>query len=235
MVAPAVAQAAMDSGVATRPIADMEAYVHQLSDFVYSTGLLMRPVFVAAKKNPARVVFCEGEDERVLRAVQTVCDESLARPILIGRPEVVERSITRHGLRIRAGEHFELISPDSDPRYKELWQDYHGLMSRKGVSVEYAKLEMRKRTTLIGAMLVRHNYADAMICGTYGKHSLHLRYIDRVIGRKAGDRAFLRHEHADPAAPDLVHRRYLCQLRPDGRTARGDDPARRRRGGAALV
>jgi malate dehydrogenase (oxaloacetate-decarboxylating)(NADP+) len=185
-VAPAVAQAAMDSGVATRPIADMEAYVHQLNDFVYSTGLLMRPVFAAAKKNPARVVFCEGEDERVLRAVQTVCDESLARPIVIGRPEVVERSIARHGLRIRAGEHFELISPDADPRYKELWQDYHGLMSRNGVSVEYAKLEMRRRTTLIGAMLVRHNYADALICGTYGKHSLHLRYIDRVIGRKPG-------------------------------------------------
>jgi len=185
-VAPAVAQAAMDSGVATRPIADMEAYVHQLNDFVYSTGLLMRPVFMAAKKNPARVVFCEGEDERVLRAVQTVCDDGLARPILIGRPEVVEKSITRYGLRIRAGEHFELINPDADPRYKELWQDYHGLMSRKGVSVEYAKLEVRRRTTLIGAMLVRHNYAEAMICGTFGKHSLHLRYVDRVIGRKPG-------------------------------------------------
>jgi len=186
MVAPAVAQAAMDSGVATRPIADMEAYVHQLNDFVYSTGLLMRPVFMAAKKNPARVVFCEGEDERVLRAVQAVCDEGLAKPILIGRPEVVENSITRYGLRIRAGEHFELISPDADPRYKELWKDYRGLMSRKGVSVEYAKLEVRRRTTLIGAMLVRNNYADALVCGTYGKHSLHLRYIDRVIGRKPG-------------------------------------------------
>ena len=185
-VAPAVAQAAMDSGVATRPIADMDAYANQLNDFVYSTGLLMRPVFAAAKKNPARVVFCEGEDERMLRAVQTVCDENLARPIVIGRPEVVEKSITRYGLRIRAGEHFELISPDSDPRFKELWQDYHGLMSRKGVSVEYAKLEVRRRTTLIGAMLVRHNYADALVCGTYGKHSLHLRYIDRVIGRKPG-------------------------------------------------
>jgi malate dehydrogenase (oxaloacetate-decarboxylating)(NADP+) len=185
-VAPAVAQAAMDSGVATRPIADMEAYAQQLNDFVYSTGLLMRPVFAAAKKKPARVVFCEGEDERVLRAVQTVCDEGLARPILIGRPDVVEKSISRHGLRIRAGEHFELVSPDSDPRYRELWQDYHGLMSRKGVSVEYAKREMRRRTTLIGAMLVRHDYADAMLCGTFGKHSLHLRYIETVIGLKAG-------------------------------------------------
>ena len=185
-VAPAVAQAAMDSGVATRPIADMDAYTQQLNDFVYSTGLLMRPVFAAAKKKPARVVFCEGEDERVLRATQTVCDEGLARPILIGRPEVVEKSIARHGLRIRAGEHFELVSPDSDPRYKELWQDYYGLMLRKGVSVEYAKREMRRRTTLIGAMLVRHNYADAMLCGTFGKHSLHLRYIETVIGLKPG-------------------------------------------------
>jgi malate dehydrogenase (oxaloacetate-decarboxylating)(NADP+) len=185
-VAPAVAQAAMDSGVATRPIADMDAYVLQLNDFVYSTGLLMRPVFAAAKKKPARVVFCEGEDERVLRATQTACDEGLARPILIGRPEVVDKSITRHGLRIRAGEHFELINPDSDPRYKELWQDYHSLMSRRGVSAEYAKREMRRRTTLIGAMLLRHDYADAMICGTFGKHSLHLRYIDTVIGRKPG-------------------------------------------------
>ncbi len=185
-VAPAVAQAAMDSGVATRPIADMEAYVAQLNDFVYSTGLLMRPVFSAAKKKPARVVFCEGEDERVLRAAQTVCDEGLARPILIGRPDVVEKSIARHGLRIRPGEHFELVSPDSDPRYKELWQDYYGLMSRKGVGVEYAKREMRRRTTLIGAMLVRHNYADAMLCGTFGKHSLHLRYIETVIGLKPG-------------------------------------------------
>jgi malate dehydrogenase (oxaloacetate-decarboxylating)(NADP+) len=186
MVAPAVAQAAMDSGVATRPIADMTGYAQQLNDFVYSTGLLMRPVFAAAKKKPARVVFCEGEDERVLRAAQTVCDEGLARPILIGRPEVVAKSIARHGLRIRAGEHFELVSPDSDPRYKELWQDYYGLMSRKGVGVEYAKREMRRRTTLIGAMLVRHNYADAMLCGTFGKHSLHLRYIETVIGLKPG-------------------------------------------------
>ncbi|MDA8255725.1 MAG: NADP-dependent malic enzyme [Betaproteobacteria bacterium] len=185
-VSPAVAQAAMDSGVATRPIADMDVYTQQLNDFVYSTGLLMRPVFAAAKKKPARVVFGEGEDERVLRATQTLCDEGLARPILIGRPDVVEKSIARHGLRIRAGEHFELVNPDSDPRYKELWQDYYELTCRKGVSVEYAKREMRRRTTLIGAMLVRHNYADALLCGTFGKHSLHLRYIDTVIGRKPG-------------------------------------------------
>ncbi len=190
MVAPAVAQAAMDSGVATRPIADMDAYREKLSDFVYQTGLFMRPVFAAAKKNPARIVFCEGEDERVLRAIQTVVDEGLAQPILIGRPEVVSKSIARHGLRIRAGEHFELVNPDSDPRYKELWQDYHELMCRRGIGAEYAKREMRRRTTLIGAMLVKHNYADGLICGTFGKHSLHLRYIDDVIGRKTGVKSY---------------------------------------------
>jgi malate dehydrogenase (oxaloacetate-decarboxylating)(NADP+) len=183
-VAPAVAQAAMDSGVATRPIADMAAYRQQLTEFVYHTGLLMRPVFAAAKKNPARIVFCEGEDDRVLRAVQTVADEGLARPIVIGRPSVVEARIARDGLRLRAGTDFELVNPDSDHRYKELWQDYYELTCRKGVGVEYAKREMRRRTTLIGAMLVRHGHADGMLCGTFGKHSLHLQYIAEVIGRR---------------------------------------------------
>ena len=185
-VAPAVAQAAMDSGVASRPLADMAAYRQQLNEFVYHSGFVMKPVFTAAKEKPARIVFCEGEDERMLRAVQTVCDEGLARPILIGRPEVVERHLAKCGLRVRAGEHFELVNPDSDPRYKELWQDYYELMCRKGIGVEYAKREMRRRTTLIGAMLVRHGYADGMLCGTFGKHSLHLRYIAEVIGRKPG-------------------------------------------------
>ncbi len=185
-VAPAVAQAAMDSGVASRPLADMAAYRQQLNEFVYHSGFVMKPVFSAAKEKPARIVFCEGEDERMLRAVQTVCDEGLARPILIGRPEVVERHLAKYGLRLRAGEHFELVNPDSDPRYKELWQDYYELMCRKGVGVEYAKREMRRRTTLIGAMLVRHGYADGMLCGTFGKHALHLRYIAEVIGRKPG-------------------------------------------------
>ncbi len=185
-VAPAVAQAAMDSGVALHPIADMAAYRQQLNEFVYHSGLAMKPIFVAAKQKPARVVFCEGEDERILRAVQTVCEEGVAKPILIGRPEVVEKQLERHGLRVRPGEHFELVNPDSDPRYKELWQDYYALTCRKGIGVEYAKREMRRRTTLIGAMLVRHNYADAMLCGTFGKHSLHLGYIAEVIGKKPG-------------------------------------------------
>jgi malate dehydrogenase (oxaloacetate-decarboxylating)(NADP+) len=185
-VAPAVAQAAMDSGVATRPIADMAAYRQQLNEFVYHSGLVMKPIFIAAKQKPARVIFCEGEDGRILRAVRTVCEEGVARPILIGRPEVVERQIEREGLNLCAGEHFELVNPDSDPRYKELWQDYYALMCRRGIGVEYAKREMRRRTTLIGAMLLRHHYADAMLCGTFGKHSLHLRYIAEVIGRKPG-------------------------------------------------
>ncbi len=185
-IAPAVAQAAMDSGVATRPIADMALYRQQLSEFVYHTGFAMKPVFAAAKKKPARIVFAEGEDERVLRAVQTVVDEGLARPILIGRPDVVNRQIDRHGLRVRPGADFELVNPDSDPRYKELWQDYYDIMCRKGIGVEYAKRELRRRTTLIGAMLLRHNHAEGLICGTYGRHSVHLRYIENVIGRRPG-------------------------------------------------
>jgi len=190
MVAPAVAQAAMESGVATRPIADMAAYRQQLNEFVYHTGLLMRPVFAAAKKSPARIVFSEGEDDRVLRAVQTVIDEGLAKPIVIGRPQVVEARIAKDGMRMRAGTDFELVNPDSDPRYKELWQDYYELTCRKGIGVEYAKREMRRRTTLIGAMLVRHGYADGMVCGTFGRHALHLKFIAEVIGRKPGVDSF---------------------------------------------
>jgi len=189
-VAPSVAQAAMSSGVAARPIADMSAYRQQLNEYVYHSGLVMKPVFIAAQKKPARIVFCEGEDDRVLRAVQTVCDEGLASPIVIGRPDVVLRQIERNGLRLVPGEHFDLVNPDSDPRYKDLWQDYYQLMCRRGVGVEYAKREMRRRTTLIGAMLVRHAYADAMLCGTFGKYSLHLHYVADVIGLQPGVRNF---------------------------------------------
>jgi malate dehydrogenase (oxaloacetate-decarboxylating)(NADP+) len=189
-VAPAVAQAAMDSGVASRPIADMEAYRQRLMEFVYHTGLLMRPVFASAKRAPARVVFCEGEEERVLRAVQTVVDEGLARPTLIGRPGVVETRIAKFGLRLAAGRDFELVNPDSDGRYKDLWQDYYNLTCRRGISVDLAKIEMRKRTTLIGTMLLRHGYADAMLCGTIGSYRPHLHYVENVIGRKPGVASF---------------------------------------------
>ena len=189
-VAPAVAKAAMDSGVATRPLENLDAYREKLSEIVYYSSLQMRPVFAAAKKNPARIVFCEGEDERVLRAVQAVVDEGLAKPILIGRPDVVEARITRYGLRLKPGQCFELVNPDSDPRYREFWGEYYDIMQRKGVSIEYAKREARRRTTLIGALLVKKDYADGMVCGTYGNHARHLRYIDNVIGRRPGVKDF---------------------------------------------
>jgi malate dehydrogenase (oxaloacetate-decarboxylating)(NADP+) len=185
-IAPAVARAAVDSGVATRQIADWDAYRSQLNQFVYHSGLIMRPVFAAARDNPKRVVYCEGEEERVLRAVQTVVDESLAKPILIGRPFVVNMRIERAGLRIRPGTHFELVNPDSDPRYRELWSHYHRLMERRGVSVEMAKLDVRRRTTLIGALLVQLGYADGMICGTHGPFATHLTTVRNVIGMRPG-------------------------------------------------
>ncbi|MCB1887211.1 MAG: NADP-dependent malic enzyme [Rhodocyclaceae bacterium] len=189
-IAPAVAQAGMDSGVATRPIIDMEVYRSQLNNFVWHSGLIMKPVFAAAKRSPKRIIFAEGEAERVLRAVQTVLDEGIARPVLIGRPEVVENNIERFGLRMKPVIDFDLVNPDSDPRFKELWSHYHRLMERKGVSVEYAKREVRRRSTLIGALLLHFGYGDGLICGTYGMHRLHLRFIETVLGRQRGVRNF---------------------------------------------
>ena len=189
-IAPAVAKAAMDSGVATRPIADLEAYRQQLIQFVYHSGLIMKPVFSAAKANPRRVVYCEGEDERVLHAVQVVVDEGLARPIVIGRPEVVQVRLEKLGLRARPGRDFELVNPNNDPRFRDYWRLYHNLMERKGVTVEVAKREVIRRTTLIGALMVRQNEADAMLCGTYGEHSTHLSYIAAVIGLQPGVKQF---------------------------------------------
>ncbi|OGA20977.1 MAG: hypothetical protein A3H34_02695 [Betaproteobacteria bacterium RIFCSPLOWO2_02_FULL_67_19] len=185
-IAPAVARAAMDSGVATRPIADLEAYRESLGQFVYHSGLIMKPLFGAAKAAPKRVVYAEGEDERVLRAVQTVVDEQLAKPILIGRPQVIERRIEQLGLRICAGREFELVNPEFDPRYREYWSTYHRLTERKGVSPEYAKIEMRRRLTLIGAMMIYKGEADGMLCGMFGTHALHLQYVDQVIGLRPG-------------------------------------------------
>ena len=186
-VAPAVAKAAMDSGVATRPIADLDAYRDSLQQFVYHSGMIMKPMFAAAKEAQARrIVYAEGEDERVLRATQVVVDENLARPILVGRPAVIERRIERFGLRIKAGVDFDLINPESDTRYREFWEEYYRLTQRKGVSQEYAKIEMRRRNTLIGAMLVRRGEADGMLCGTFGVHATHLHYVDQVIGRRHG-------------------------------------------------
>ena len=185
-IAPEVAKAAMDSGVASRPIADLNAYRESLAQFVYHSGLIMKPLFGAAKLAPKRIVYAEGEDERVLRAVQTVVDEGLAKPTLVGRPAVVERRIGRLGLRIRAGKEFELVNPEYDPRYRDYWTTYHRLTERRGVSPEYAKIEMRRRLTLIGAMLMHKGEADGMLCGTFGTHALHLQYIDQVIGLRPG-------------------------------------------------
>jgi malate dehydrogenase (oxaloacetate-decarboxylating)(NADP+) len=189
-VAPAVAKAAMDSGVAARPIADLEAYRDSLTQFVYSSGLLMKPLFTAAKASPRRIVYAEGEDERVLRATQIAVDEGLARPILIGRPPVVEQRLERLGLRVRPGREFELVNPESDPRYRDYWSTYHQLAERKGVSPEGARVEMRRRHTLIGAMMMFKGEADGMLCGTFGNHAAHLHFVDQVIGLRPGVRRY---------------------------------------------
>ena len=189
-VAPAVAQAAMDSGVATRPLASLDAYRESLSRFVYHSGVIMQPLFTAAKAAPRRVVYAEGEDERVLRAAQVVVDEGLARPTLIGRPQVIEQRLERLGLRVRPGKEFDLVNPESDPRYRDYWTTYHQLSERKGITPEYARVEMRRHNTLIGAMLMHKGEADGMLCGTFGMHAEHLRYIDQVIGLRAGVRNY---------------------------------------------
>ncbi len=189
-IAPAVAKAAMDSGVATRPITDFDAYRQQLINFVYHSGFVMKPVFAAAKAAPRRVIYAEGEDERVLRAVQVVVDEHLANPILIGRPEVVEMRLERFGLRIKPGKDFELVNPESDARYRDVWTEYYNAMNRKGVSPDDARAHVRQSTTLIGAMLLRRGDGDAMLCGTFGRHKDHLRHIGNVIGLKTGASIF---------------------------------------------
>jgi malate dehydrogenase (oxaloacetate-decarboxylating)(NADP+) len=189
-VAPEVAKAAMDSGVATRPISDLVAYRESLVQFVYHSGLVMKPLFSAAKAAPRRVVYAEGEDERVLRAVQIVIDEGLARPTLIGRPQVIEQRLERLGLRVRPGKEFELVNPEFDSRYRDYWSTYQQLAERKGVSPDYARIEMRLRHTLIGAMMMYKGEVDGMLCGTSGTHARHLRYVDQVIGLRPGVRHY---------------------------------------------
>ncbi len=186
MIAPAVAKAAMDSGVATRPIADFDAYRERLQQYVYHSGLLMKPIFQAAKKSPKRIVYAEGEEERVLRAVQVVVDEGLAKPILVGRPAVIERRLSQFGLRLKPGVDFEIINPESDPRYRDYWMEYYRLTERRGTSQQFAKIEMRRRLTLIGAMMIHMGHADGMLCGMFGTHDAHRHYVDRVIGLRAG-------------------------------------------------
>jgi malate dehydrogenase (oxaloacetate-decarboxylating)(NADP+) len=185
-IAPAVAEAAMASGVATRPIADLDAYRARLNEFVYQSGLIMKPVFEAAKSAPKRIVYAEGEDERVLRAAQVAVDEGMARPTLVGRPAVIESRIGRLGLRLKRDRDFDLVDPNSDPRYQEYSAAYHRLAERKGVTPQIARLEMRRRYTVIGAMLLHKGAADAMLCGVVGRYDSHLRFIDQVIGLRPG-------------------------------------------------
>jgi malate dehydrogenase (oxaloacetate-decarboxylating)(NADP+) len=181
-VAPAVARAAMESGVATRPIRDFDAYQRELTNFVYHSGTIMRPVFNAARDSGRRVVYAEGEDERVLRAVRVLLDERLARPILVGRPSVIEMRIRKAGLNLQAGRDFEVVNPDSDPRYRDIWNEYYRIMSRKGVTPAIAQAEMRRNPTLIGAMLLRRGEADALIAGPSGVYAQQLKPIADVIG-----------------------------------------------------
>jgi malate dehydrogenase (oxaloacetate-decarboxylating)(NADP+) len=185
-IAPAVARAAMASGVATRPIDDFDAYRERLNQFVYQSGFIMRPVFAAAKQAPMRLVYTEGEDERVLRAAQQVVDEGLARLTLVGRPHVVDARIERLGLRLKAERDFTLVDPNSDSRFREYSMAYHKLAERKGVTPQLARLEMRRRYTLIGAMLMHMGAADAMLCGAVGRYQSHLQFIDHVIGLRPG-------------------------------------------------
>ncbi len=178
----ATAKAAMESGVATRPIEDLDAYREKLTQYVFRTGLLMKPVFDAARRDPKRVVFAEGEEETVLRAVQSIVDDALAKPILIGRPAVVDMRIERAGLRIRPGVDFELVNPESDPRFKEYWQTFHEITQRRGVSPDSAKAIVRTRTSVIAAIMVYRQEADAMICGVVGRYDKKLKYITEVFG-----------------------------------------------------
>ena len=186
-IAPAVAKAAADSGVALRPIADLDAYRERLQSFVYASGTTMKPIFAAAKKAlKKRVAYAEGEEERVLRAAQIVVDEGLAMPTLIGRPAVIAARVEKFGLRLRAGIDYAVVNVEQDHRYRDFWQTYHRMTERKGVTEQAAKIEMRRRLTLIGAMLLHKGDVDGLICGTWGTTALHLQYLDQVIGKRAG-------------------------------------------------
>jgi malate dehydrogenase (oxaloacetate-decarboxylating)(NADP+) len=186
-IAPAVAKAAADSGVALRPVQDMDAYREKLQSFVYASGTTMKPIFTAAKAAAKkRVVYCEGEEERVLRAAQIVVDESLARPTLIGRPPIIAERVAKFGLRLQEGRDYDVVNTEHDDRYRDFWQTYHRMTDRKGITAQMAKIEMRRRLTLIGAMLLHKDQVDGMICGTWGTAPMHLHYIDQVIGKRAG-------------------------------------------------
>jgi len=192
-IAPAVAKAAMESGVARHPISDLHAYAATLNDFVYKSGIVMRPVFTAAKKvsnELKRVLYAEGEDERVIHAARVVIDEGLARPVLIGRPSMIEARIRKIGLNLVPERDFDVIDPEQDPRYRELWSEYYSLMSRNGVTPDLAKVRVRRDSTLFGALLLRKGYANALVCGTFGSYDYHLQHVRDVIGLKPDARQF---------------------------------------------
>ena len=190
-IAPAVAEAAAASGVATRPIVDLDAYRERLQTFVYASGTTMKPIFDAARAAPRkRVAYAEGEEERVLRAAQIVVDEGIARPTLIGRPAIIAQRIVKFGLRLTEGVDYDVVNVENDPRYTGFWQQYYELTKRRGMTVPMAKIEMRRRLTLIGTMLLRAGEVDGLICGTWGTIHMHLNYIDQVIGRKPGTRTY---------------------------------------------
>ncbi|SHF30484.1 malate dehydrogenase (oxaloacetate-decarboxylating)(NADP+) [Ruegeria intermedia] len=182
VVSSAVARAAMESGVARRPIADLEAYKERLNQTVFKSALLMRPVFEAAKAASRRIVFAEGEDERVLRAAQAILEETTETPILIGRPEVIEARCEKLGLSVRPGQDFQIVNPENDPRYYDYWNSYHQIMQRRGVTPDLAKAIMRTNTTAIGAIMVHRGEADSLICGTFGEYRWHLNYVEQVLG-----------------------------------------------------
>jgi malate dehydrogenase (oxaloacetate-decarboxylating)(NADP+) len=190
-IAPAVAKAAADSGVAARPVEDMEAYRAKLQTFVYASGTTMRPIFNLAKSaKHKRIAFAEGEEERVLRAVQVVVDENVARPTLIGRPEVIRQRIAKFGLRLEAARDYDLVNTEDDHRYRDYCQQYRRMTARKGVTAQLAKIEMRRRLTLIGSMLLKTGEVDGMLCGTWGSTAMHLHYIDQVIGLREGAKTY---------------------------------------------
>ncbi len=242
-IASAVAQAAMDSGVATLPIDDMQAYRQRLSEFVYNSAFVMKPIFSRAKSDPKRIVYCEGEDNNgednnVLLAVQVVVDEQLAQPILVGRPAIIETNIERLGLRLKNGENITIVNVDDDDRYKDYWQGYYEKNKRNGVSIELARRDVRRKTTLIGSLLVENGDAEGMICGTFSHYQLHLEYVQSVIGKKTGVSNFYAmnailmqdrnifiadtYIHEDPTAEQLAEMTVLAanQLRRFGMTPR---------------
>jgi malate dehydrogenase (oxaloacetate-decarboxylating)(NADP+) len=191
MIAPAVAKAAADSGVASRPVTDFVAYREKLQSFVYASGTTMKPIFSVAKRaKNKRIAYAEGENEGVLRAAQIVIDENIARPTLVGRPEIIIQRIEQYGLRMKAGVDYDAVSVENDPRYRDFWQTYHQLTERKGVTQQMAKIEMRRRLTLISSMLLHKGEVDGLICGTWGNTALHLYYIDQVIGKRAGVKTY---------------------------------------------